>query len=474
MASARKRMKTNRSFVAITQGTLLDILQDDFGMVEEHVPEKVPPHRQRNRRQVNDIFNEQGPTYVRRAYRMHADSFWALHKLLKNGIAKAAEEAKGTKKHRNGAKNGVISTSVRLSAAIRYFAGGRPDDIALVHGISHSEVFTSVWKVVDAVNDCAKLNFAYPTSHERQKEIAREFQAKSDADFPFCGGCLDGMMVWYEKPSAAMCKEAQCGTMKFMCGRKKKYGVNLQGICDAEGRFLDVSIGHPASTSDYLAFSTSKIFYKLEQEGFLAEGICIFGDLAYVNTNYMATPYKSVRSGTKDDYNFFHSQLRIRIECAFGMLVNRWGLLRRALSSQMSFNRSLLLVMTLCRLHNFCISERLRHKERSQMTGGFKIAQHLASDQAEIMLRGGVPLERRSDRYLPNYVCRLPEQLLHGGEHHDDTERNDRRRTERQARGRSANNLLPRDIMHAMVVTKQLQRPEPNKWRDKKADYYTV
>ena len=86
---------------------------------------------------------------------------------------------------------------------------------------------------------------------------------------------------------------------------------------------MDLSIGHPGSTSEYLAFSTSQLYYKLESDGFLANGISIVGDLAYVNTEYMATPFKGVRSGTKDDYNFYHSQLRIRIECAFGMLANR-------------------------------------------------------------------------------------------------------------------------------------------------------
>ena len=36
------------------------------------------PHRERKRRYVNDIFNELGPHYVRRAYRMEPASFWKL------------------------------------------------------------------------------------------------------------------------------------------------------------------------------------------------------------------------------------------------------------------------------------------------------------------------------------------------------------------------------------------------------------
>jgi hypothetical protein len=68
----------------------------------------------------------------------------------------------------------------------------------------------------------------------------------------------------------------------------------------------------------------------------------------------------------------------------------------------------------------------------------------------------------------------LPEQLLHGSEHHDDSERKDRRQAERAARRAAEKGELPRDILHRIVVEKELQRPEPNQWRDKKADYYTV
>ena len=84
----------------------------------------------------------------------------------------------------------------------------------------------------------------------------------------------------------------------------------MQGTCDSFGRFIDVQLMHPASTSDFLTFTTSTLHGKLERQGFLADGLCLFGDLAYVNNQYMATPFKGVSSGVKDDYNFYHSQVR--------------------------------------------------------------------------------------------------------------------------------------------------------------------
>lgn len=56
----------------------------------------------------------------------------------------------------------------------------------------------------------------------------------------------------------------------------------------------------------------------------LLDGLCLFGDNAYINSPYMAMPYKNVSGGSRDDYNNYHSQLQIRVECAFGMLAMRW------------------------------------------------------------------------------------------------------------------------------------------------------
>jgi hypothetical protein len=170
-------------------------------------------------------------------------------------------------------------------------------------------VFLSVWRVIDAVNRCPELAFNFPSCHNKQHEIALGFKEKSRPEFGCCAGAIDGMLLWIEWPSEEECELARCGSVKFFCGRKHKFGLNLQGTCDSEGCFLDVCIGHPASTSDYLSFATSSFKAKLEILVSLAPGLCIFGDNAYVNCSYMAMPYKNVPSGSKDNYNHYHSQV---------------------------------------------------------------------------------------------------------------------------------------------------------------------
>ncbi len=347
--------------------------------------------------------------------------------------------------------NGIICTSTRLSAAIRYFAGGDPIDIALVHGISHSAVFVSVWIVVNAVHANPKFNISYPTDHEAQLEIARGFQTKSAAGFWNCAGAIDGLLIWIQKPSPQDCTLSGCGAKQFFCGRKKKFGLNLQGVCDARGYFLDVSIGHPGSTSDYLAFITSPLWYLLETVGFLHPDLCLYGDNAYVSTPYMAVPFKNVSSGPEDGYNYYQSQTRINIECAFGMLVHRWGILRKPMPLGISLAKTTALVYCLCKLHNFCIDRE-----------GAPASDPTCQDEAHISMLGGIPLEH-SD------VGIRPTELIGGGHTSSDdgTNRDFRRRSQRttmsQMNARAED--LPQKKLLEHVIKEQLTRPVPKAWQ---------
>ena len=276
---------------------------------------------------------------------MPEDDFWYLCALLRDHIGDATFPSQAsTKKHRNGARNGIIRCTTRVSAALRYMAGGSVYDIALVHGISIPQVYESVWVVVDAINQCDELSFQFPSNHQEQRSLAKGFQELSDAEFDTCVAATDGLLIWFEQPNSDDCQKAKCGPKKFFCGRKKKFGMNMMGTVDYLGRFLDVDIRHPGSTSDFLVFATSDLKEKLELHGFLADGLVLFGDNTYSNSSYMVTPYKSAQ-GSEDDFNFYQSQLRIHVECAFGKLVHRWGILRRPLSSRIGFERTSSLVM---------------------------------------------------------------------------------------------------------------------------------
>ena len=88
--------------------------------------------------------------------------------------------------------------------ALRYFAGGCPYDIMLVHGVSHQSVFDSVWGVVDAINATAFFNYSFP-NHIQQRKIAAGFLAKSGAGFFNVVGAIDGLVICTRMPSLLEC-----------------------------------------------------------------------------------------------------------------------------------------------------------------------------------------------------------------------------------------------------------------------------
>ena len=139
--------------------------------------------------------------------------------------------------------------------ALRYMCGGDPYDIGLAHGVHPNEVKKSCWIVVDAVNGTGSLDIQYPVCHEDQLDVAKGFKAKSTIGLWNCAGAIDGMLVWISKPSKSDVEEnIGFGEGRFLCGRKGKFGIQLQAICDSKRRFLDVSIGTPGSSSDYFTF----------------------------------------------------------------------------------------------------------------------------------------------------------------------------------------------------------------------------
>ena len=89
----------------------------------------------------------------------------------------------------------TLDNNARLSMALRWFAGGDPIDIMQVHGVGYTEVYNSVWQVVDAIHLCPALKIRFP-SYEQQMKIAENFGVTSPRGFSGCAGCIDGMLVW--------------------------------------------------------------------------------------------------------------------------------------------------------------------------------------------------------------------------------------------------------------------------------------
>jgi hypothetical protein len=295
----------------------------------------------------------------------------------------------------------------------------------------------SVWHVVEVVNNYPQFRITYPSSVGEQEKIVAGFEKASSVGFNVCAGAVDGILIWMQKPNVNEAKRVGVDQKKFLCGCKHTFGLNCKAVADVNGKILDISVVYGASAADCVAFEASDLHARLE-DGLLKNGYILFGNNAYLNSFFMATPYSNVSGNpnkkSEDNYNFFHSQLRIRVECAFGMLVARWGILRMAISNKTTVTRTIALVNTLARLHNFCLEE--------------LVPNQLEIDTENIINweEGYVALEDSNEHRIP-----MPTTLMDAGHHFEDLPR--------MARRNRGQEDMPRDLLLNVVLNSHSRRP---------------
>ena len=86
-------------------------------------------------------------------------------------------------------------------------------------------------------------------------------------------------------------------------------------------------------------------------------GRYMLGDAAYTLSERLLIPFSGPSCNKKqnDTFSFYLSQVRIRIEMAFGMLVNRFRILKKPLESSMKRNSRTILACAI--LHNFVLND---------------------------------------------------------------------------------------------------------------------
>ncbi|XP_064475755.1 uncharacterized protein LOC135389651 [Ornithodoros turicata] len=204
---------------------------------------------------------------------------------------------------------------------------------------TESAVHTSVIRVLNFLQHISSTVIAWP-DEERRALIQEGFQEKvtKGPAIPNVIGCVDGSHIEVKKPRKSP---------DSYFNRKKYHSVVLQGICDHQMKFLDVFVGFPGSAHDARILRNSFFFADASRK-------CA-GDSAYPLLPWLLTPYKNIGQALpswQKKYNFVHSQQRVTIEHAFGMLKQRFRRLYYVDAD--SIHQVCLVVMGACVLHNMC------------------------------------------------------------------------------------------------------------------------
>jgi DDE superfamily endonuclease len=287
----------------------------------------------------------EGESAFARMYRMSHGSFTKLCSILHPHLTMNAEMSSLR------TKKGPITTEIALHCLLRWMAGGSYLDIRLCAGVSKSSFYLCVYRCIDAILQCKELAYSFPTENESIKIAANEWKELSSSGvINGCVACMDGLLLRIQTPSSK-----ETGNVKaYFSGHYQDYGINVQAACDSRCRFVFVQLAAPGGVNDIAAFRKSHLRQMIDN---LPLGYYVIGDNAYVCSEHILTPFPGSQKTDpkKDAYNFYLSQLRIRIEMAFGRLVNKWRILKRPLQTRLKNTGRLFLCAT--RLHNFCINE---------------------------------------------------------------------------------------------------------------------
>lgn len=190
-------------------------------------------------------------------------------------------------------------------------------------------------------------------------------QAKSDNGvFDFVVAAADGLFIKGIAPTTS----ETANVLSHYSGSKSNNGINVQASCDALYRFCNMSIISPGSTNDWVSWNRSVLAKAVSG---LPPDYHIIGDAAYPISDQLLTPYpgKNLPQG-EDSFNFHLSQLRVKIEQSFGILVSTWGILWRPLRVSLAARPDL--ITALFHLHNFLQDEKvaeIRMEEEDAKSG---------------------------------------------------------------------------------------------------------
>jgi hypothetical protein len=288
---------------------------------------------------------KEGPKAFSQMYRMSLNSFNKLCIMLKDFLQVDVDMS-------NRRTNKLeISNEIILSSYLRWIGGGSYHDIRITAGISISSFYQCIIKCTNAINDCNQLAYYFPKTNQQLMKASDAFNnISSNNAIIGCVGCIDGYLLRVKVPSVS-----QVGNVKsYFSGHYQTYGINIQAVCDHRCRFLEVAVCAPGGSNDVRAYKKCSLWNSIQN---LPIGKFVIGDNAYGCSENLLTPFAGSQKDVPKNnaYNFYVSQLRIRIEMAFGLLVTKWRVLKSPI--QVPIGRIGNLFLSITRMHNYCINE---------------------------------------------------------------------------------------------------------------------
>lgn len=313
-------------------------------MVHHHIQPKTSSKRKQSVRHRTILWfskhaSELSHREFRRLYRLGKETFSKVVDLV-NPLCQR-------KQLRLNSKIASVKVEVMLAVALRILAGASYLDVSWPYGIATSTVYDIFHEMLEAMdNVLPKIQF--PKSEQEYLEAAETYVRLSKVPIKSVVSSLDGIAIEIKQPS---CRDTS--DPKKYYNRKKFFAICVQAAVTANYKFVFLSASFAGSTHDSTAFQSSKLYSDVIN-GTLPQWAIIIGDEAYCNERNIVTPYGG-RQISADESNFNHyiSRCRVKIEQAFGLWVNRFGLFWSPIRFRLKVATKIIGVTA--KLHNFII-----------------------------------------------------------------------------------------------------------------------
>lgn len=189
-------------------------------------------------------------------------------------------------------------------------------------------------------------------TQEQLERIASDFYRRWK--FPNCIGCIDGKHCQIKCP-------INSGSSHF--NYLKYFSIVLQGVADAEKKFITIEVGARGKQSDGGTFAASTLFQLLNSNTFnvppdkelpgttIKLPHVLIGDEAYPLKTFLMRPYPSRSlNAIRENFNNRLSTARKCIECAFGILRAKWRILGKDI--EVNPDKAISIIKCTCILHN--------------------------------------------------------------------------------------------------------------------------
>lgn len=241
-------------------------------------------------------------------------------------------------------RNFALNPEQQIRLALRYLASGSIyQSVVDSHGIHKSTVSRTLHRVVDAVNyHLLPEKVRWPQDPAVMRGIVQKFRER--ANFPAVFGCIDGTYINLIRPSV---DEHQ------YVDRHQNHSINCMVVCGPNLEFFYVSTRWPGSVGDGRVFRQSPLFTRLEAGWRPFPMGILLGDKGYTNFDYLITPLRMTRTQQEERFNTAHRKTRNMVECAIGLLKQRF----RCLLTKMHFKPEFVGDITRCcvALHNIVL-----------------------------------------------------------------------------------------------------------------------